>query len=264
MPSSSLWGCELKCKNGRYGTPGNCHPPCEDVSWNRDGKINFSTAYVILLVRMWVEIVLHPWNCKAGSRHPPCEDVSWNTIARFKVHYIFRHPPCEDVSWNVLWWWPCRMQIGHPPCEDVSWNVSPVLLFTNARVILLVRMWVEMVIVRLNFPYLLSSSLWGCELKFQYPNIMEPSVIVILLVRMWVEMWKFPAITQAQTGHPPCEDVSWNDLDYQGKYMAFGHPPCEDVSWNTSSLNCFRWWRVILLVRMWVEMRSTVSSTWYS
>ena len=123
------------------------------------------------------------------------------------------------------------------------------------QVILLVRMWVEKVMVAVQVGMWWSSSLWGCELK-----------------KLW---W-----TRTKTGkcHPPCEDVSWKILCHCGFYklrvillvrmwvekycviadftnlgssslwgcelkswfyllncFPFRHPPCEDVSWKSSS-----------------------------
>ena len=60
----------------------------------------------------------------------------------------------------------------------------------------------------------------------------------------------------AERRHPPREDVSWNTCTIIRVMVRNGHPPREDVSWNVhhilvvkSSLH------VILLVRMWVEIR---------
>ena len=64
--SSSLWGCELKFKNlSCIISPWSRHPPCEDVSWNDEEYFEFGLFMVILLVRMWVEIVV-----KITENHP--------------------------------------------------------------------------------------------------------------------------------------------------------------------------------------------------
>ena len=122
----------------------------------------------------------------------------------------------------------------------------------------------------------LSSSLWGCELKYDFFGLSHSWNAVILLVRMWVEM---PLLLQVHVHlqrHPPCEDVSWNMIflacpipgmpssSLWGCELKFFirhvltcfqcHPPCEDVSWNTLSISTSCWFCVILLVRMWVEI----------
>ena len=96
-------------------------------------------------------------------------------------------------------------------------------------------MWVEIRYRQFNSGILGSSSLWGCELKY---------MCFWLLLRLW--------------RHPPCEDVSWNVFPLRECTWRSGHPPCEDVSWNfiIHQFNPFR--VVILLVRMWVEIRHTV------
>ena len=100
------------------------HPPCEDVSWNMSVKELYDNRDVILLVRMWVEMV-----CGYDVRivrlgHPPCEDVSWNTEQMLQARLWRSHPLREDVSWNFCTSMSFLINAGHPPCEDVSWNVS--------------------------------------------------------------------------------------------------------------------------------------------
>ena len=100
LPSSSLWGCELKSM----------------FSFNK-AMVNS----VILLVRMWVEksftscdkssiLSSSLWGCElkkrcgiescTGGSHPPCEDVSWKSNAKAESSKASCHPPCEDVSWK--------------------------------------------------------------------------------------------------------------------------------------------------------------------
>ena len=209
--------------------------------------------------------------------HPPCEDVSWNNNSSKYVQISAGHPPCEDVSWNIQSTfiegihvassslWGCELK-----CCDVLplSNRAIVILLVRmwveitlqaevkepAQVILLVRMWVEILSVLCIMEIFPSSSLWGCELK--YP----------VLVQMFLHV-----------RHPPCEDVSWNSLFSDDFKNYGGHPPCEDVSWNITSvspvagrtessslwgceLKCYGVvgtvgnLKVILLVRMWVEM----------
>ena len=120
---------------------------------------------VILLVRMWVEIQssLHLPFFTPSSSSWGCE-LKYETTER--IRNGLRHPPREDVSWNNSWVPVHRHGNCHPPREDVSWNTikSPLAIFY--AVILLVRMWVEM-------------SRHCCTNYHQ---------TVILLVRMWVEI----------------------------------------------------------------------------
>ena len=104
LPSSSLWGCELKDRYVVYRGKLCSHPPCEDVSWK-----------IPDLVKIF-----------QGGSHPPCEDVSWKTVLNPVAIGDVSHPPCEDVSWKARerlgWWSP----ISHPPCEDVSWKINDI------------------------------------------------------------------------------------------------------------------------------------------
>ena len=103
---------------------------------------------------------------------------------------------------------------------------------------------------------LLSSSSWGCELKFFSYILLDPF-----------------------HSHPPREDVSWNVVvdtvvvvgeqsssswgcelklrqeDMHGSWKT-RHPPREDVSWNKDTVKSAKEKIVILLVRMWVEINS--------
>ena len=118
----------------------------------------------------------------------------------------------------------------------------PFSLYSVPLVILLVRMWVEIYNnVARSISGQLSSSSWGCELKYRDMIQNQIEKLVILLVRMWVEM---------NTSH-----LSWQLLQ--------GHPPCEDVSWNKHFFNIIRRYTVILLVRMWVEMLQPTSFCWF-
>ena len=100
----------------------------------------------------------------------------------------------------------------------------------HADVILLVRMWVENLIVREYADWARSSSLWGCELK-----------IVVSLA--------FPKDEKSSS--------LWGcELKIKGSdctCISFRHPPCEDVSWKSENISEYYYDDVILLVRMWVE-----------
>ena len=166
--SSSSWGCELKYQHG----------------FSRTGK-----SYVILLVRMWVEMLLLSALYLRLCCHPPREDVSWN--ANYDSYYDYQRAVILLVRmwvemvrisrsrgligvillvrmWveisNVRFSWLSPK--GHPPREDVSWNTATFYNKHITDVILLVRMWVEMSLIM---------SLFFMKM-------------VILLVRMWVEI----------------------------------------------------------------------------
>ena len=106
-------------------------------------------------------------------------------------------------------------------------------------------MWVEKHSSQVQPATIVSSSLWGCELKSQvrqrisrtdrHPPCEDVSwkssdtgekieTVVILLVRMWVENSIAAATVSVGFGHPPCEDVSWKG--YWKKYK---------TAYNTSS-----------------------------
>ena len=186
---------------------------------------------VILLVRMWVEKLYALFYKVLLSGHPPCEDVSWK-IGN-PVSY-----KSNNVILLVRMWVEKTLvnknknrKTSHPPCEDVSWKFHGFKFFVYIIVIRLVRMWVEKMKHFSLCHRILSSSLWGCELKtFSAGSSSRPD------------------------SHPPCEDVSWKIIGIVVFIDMNRHPPCEDVSWkkrNTShTVNRFN---VILLVRMWVE-----------
>ena len=139
-------------------------------------------------------------------------------------------------------------------------------------------MWVEITVNCYHQPFLMSSSSWGCELKY------------IMLFYT----------SRKQKRHPLREDVSWNAHIYKRFFVRHSHPLREDVSWNKShytkkdfdrlsssswgcelkfwciSRNCLSctsssswgcelkcancdlwviWMNVILFVRMWVEIQ---------
>ena len=146
---------------------------------------------------------------------------------------------------------PCSKR--HPPREDVSWNknasynnyASEVILLVRMwveivlatsmwnwrNVILLVRMWVEMMMKSLRRKKHQSSSSWGCELKYNFHSAWQKQ---FLSSSSWgCELkYKFPRLLDIGNRHPPREDVSWNGYILVIAWFLFGHPPREDVSWN--------------------------------
>ena len=178
------------------------------VEIDYDYKNNYYSK-VILFVRMWVEIT-------------PMGNRSFRSD---------RHPLREDVSWNIEWQTNRLIYGSHPLREDVSWNVKSGCSYTARVVILFVRMWVEILLTPLFYFAIMSSSSWGCELKYSYIPSVTPTGrhplredvswnftdaasssmnIVILFVRMWVEMMIQKKKERKMSGHPLREDVSWN------------------------------------------------------
>ena len=101
--SSSSWGCELKYFDWADYPTSSSHPLREDVSWNVFGFVIMSSPFVILFVRMWVEIVSNMKLSILPYRHPLREDVSWNS-------------PC-DRWWTGLWSsssWGCELKYFLP------------------------------------------------------------------------------------------------------------------------------------------------------
>ena len=174
----------------------------------------------------------------------------------------------------------------HPLREDVSWNNSFRTFSTSNAVILFVRMWVEIFnIINISRGWMSSSS-WGCELKYSVYVLTGDDQLVILFVRMWVEMRLSPAISDNRHSHPLREDVSWNKymvgatliciavilfvrmwveiLNNVSSVMSrVGHPLREDVSWNFPVNYSVMIANVILFVRMWVEICVTVCTCCY-
>ena len=168
MLSSSSWGCELKYFLMRQIKKELCcHPPREDVSWNDT----------------WHRTVIR------DVRHPPREDVSWNKVSFKCCQTVCRHPPHEDVSWNAKQnytmldnlksssSWGCELKcicihhLQHKSSSSSSWGCELKYCKQNysrsrEKVILLVRMWVEMITRYTE--------------RYQWQ--------VILLVKMWVEI----------------------------------------------------------------------------
>ena len=202
-----------------------------------------------------LKYTLSGWLCFIRS-HPLREDVSWN-----KTHVSYR-------LWNVvilfvrMWvemWYINGVGVKwerHPLREDVSWNMSFNVSYND---------------------WMMSSSSWGCELKYKSVLHGLRQNSVILFVRMWVEIKIEDSCGLEPHSHPLREDVSWNisnaffvavlttsssswgcELKYTCARIHI-HP-----SWSSSSWGCeLKWWyrrrkrgkcRVILFVRMWVEM----------
>ena len=135
-----------------------------------------------------LKYTLSGWLCFIRS-HPLREDVSWN-----KTHVSYR-------LWNVvilfvrMWvemWYINGVGVKwerHPLREDVSWNMSFNVSYND---------------------WMMSSSSWGCELKYINRYMYTLAAHVILFVRMWVEMTLLLFLFLLHVCHPLREDVSWN------------------------------------------------------
>ena len=146
------------------------------------------------------------------------------------------------------------MKVSHPLREDVSWNKISVSLPCFSKVILFVRMWVEMIIQLIR-------KTWGkChplreDVSWNYSRDYKISVLAGHPLREDVS-WNVRN-TEGKTvgiGHPLREDVSWNGFPLLYFIPSNSHPLREDVSWNKYSQFAVKDGAVILFVRMWVEI----------
>ena len=145
--------------------------------------------FVILFVRMWVEMIIQIWQRQTFTSHPLREDVSWNIFYEVRYSSHVRHPLREDVSWNKSAYNDLKVFGGHPLREDVSWNIvlsnhSHILLGSSSS-------WgceLKWYCFGKEANYIMSSSSWGCELKFVIYPFSVWNNPVILFVRMWVEI----------------------------------------------------------------------------
>ena len=145
--------------------------------------------------------------------------------------------------------WPHPRSPRHPPCEDVSWKDKRLSAEAVAKVILHVRMWVEKwICADLHPATVMSSSMWGCELKIVTVRFWDMVENVILLVRMWVEK-----LLQLFSWYFCLSSSMWGcELKKQGKSakeIVPCHPPCEDVSWKDISITSLP--NVLLSSSMW-------------
>ena len=99
----------------------------------------------------------------------------------------------------------------------------------------------------------LSSSSWGCELKCICCHCLSRSVRHPLHEDVsWNRSDSSRQVHDLR--HPLHEDVSWNDHGWIQDVSCYRHPLHEDVSWNVFLLDAFLIASVILFMRMWVEI----------
>ena len=124
------------------------HPLREDVSWNTSIRDFIKGVIVILFVRMWVEMLL--WSEARLYLHVILFVRMWVEIPVRNVLVSGQcHPLREDVSWNIVCAWCSIKETGHPLREDVSWNIRVAMQMGQLP---------------------MSSSSWGCELKYLMKN----------------------------------------------------------------------------------------------
>ena len=157
--------------------------------------------HVILFVRMWVEIPVRNV-LVSGQCHPLREDVSWNIVCAWCSIKETGHPLREDVSWNKESKYIDEELRRHPLREDVSWNTWWRTRKPNRRVILFVRMWVE----------ILSSVFWTLQCREDVSWNNEACCELTL-----------------RLSHPLREDVSWNvkGCKYNRNYKSSSSWGCE-------------------------------------
>ena len=128
-----------------------------------------------------------------------------------------------------MWRW------SHPLYEDVNWNVVKEVLGMAEKVILYMRMWIEMpMAIRLMdlFKVILYMRMW---IEIVGVPIIIVVLFVILYMRMWIEIFPQYDLPQSQSCHPLYEDVNWNISVYLFIRLSPCHPLYEDVNWNTPS-----------------------------
>ena len=194
-------------------------------------------------------------------RRPPCEVVNWKTTLGETIGGIASRPPCEVVNWKVLLWehrWRGRTStslwgrelkddspstviacISRPPCEVVNWKVStssPPCL--PDHVDLLVRSWIESPRPLFHRNMLLSTSLWGRELKEVVGSYhLRAYESTSLWGRELKGFWRLPVL------YPRLSTSLW------GRELKV----CIAENEESSDL-------VDLLVRSWIERKSIVVS----
>ena len=165
-PSASLWGCELKWKQNQS---------------------RVSRQRVSLLVRLWVEIqcLTHPvsliwsaslWGCELKwfpdrlSVYRPVSASLWgcelkyhSLIQRLKKKRSASLWGCELKYYVVR---RCYYGISSASLWGCELKCTETVIGCIWRLVsLLVRLWVEMFSLNLEYSHFPSASLWGCELK---------------------------------------------------------------------------------------------------
>ena len=234
LPSASSWGCELKhWKDNKSNSGLGCQPPREAVSWNID----------------WIKTDFVNW-CQ-----PPREAVSWNN-SRMAQPIT---PILSASSWGcelkhlVIMLRPQTLP-RQPPREAVSWNITTGTVFLSAIVSLLVRLWVETKSVW--FP--VHNSFVSLLVRLWVETLQSLSLccrsVVSLLVRLWVETSVCFASNKTiveSASSWGCELKRSTLKPSKWTIMSASSWGCELKRESRSGV--YRFWRVSLLVRLWVE-----------
>ena len=172
--------------------------------------LRLQSVNVSLLVRLWVEIVPARlcWSHWKSASLWGCE---LKYVKNLTTRVMPGQPPCEAVSWNFL-------------LKKGSWQ--------TAQVSLLVRLWVEITLMKHKKTETGSASLWGCELKCFRNRYLTTSVLSASLWGCELKCKK-KVVYRLIGRQPPCEAVSWNATQQMLETDARCQPPCEAVSWNT-------------------------------
>ena len=209
------------------------HPLREDVSWNITFAILLTDSFVILFVRMWVEIPF------------PRPSLMKNFVILFVRMWVEMWETQKERQWELVilfvrMWVEIvsNMKLSilpyrHPLREDVSWNVPALNVIVGFVVILFVRMWVE--------------------IPLRQPNQLLQSRHPLREDVSWNDAEN--AKGGESISHPLREDVSWNINRWGGERMYDSHPLREDVSWNLEEYGVnHRCSNMVLLVGRWIEI----------
>ena len=187
--------------------------------------------------------------------HPLREDVSWNgrstcillselVILFVRMWVEIALTTFDSFLFSVILF--VRMWV------EISYRFAKCVI---ACVILFVRMWVEISPVCRKSMRRMSSSSWGCELKYVPVEVIEQ---IIESSSSWGCELKFRWWSTRhlrEWGHPLRENVSWNDVGYGRVGASCRHPPREDVSWNLEEYGVnHRCSNMVLLVGRWIEI----------
>ena len=167
---------------------------------------------VDLLVRSWIEISMSLQDSQRMKRSTSLwgrelkyssgtaiEKQNWSTslwgrelkciLAVCILHFLRRRPPCEVVNWNT---WVSPIVSPSPTVDLLVRSWIEIFLSQVRRmereVDLLVRSWIEIFFFSVREQPVVSTSLWGRELKYYTKQQRSLWSLVDLLVRSWIEI----------------------------------------------------------------------------
>ena len=188
----------------------------------------------------------------------------WGCGLKFRGNLTIRS--CSEVILRVRMW----IEIG-----DIYAGLATI------GVILRVRMWIEMdhnLLKKERSSVILRVRMW---IEIHHKKDVCTQINVILRVRMWIEILASEEILWSFSCHPPCEDVdwnlestSWNDRRHESSSVwGCGLKFEVQTVWQGCVLSSSVWGcglkyvevlidihraRVILRVRMWIEILSVI------